>query len=388
MTVSTVGSRQSHNGNAVTVAFALPYLVLDEDDVDVYLSDVLQTLTTHYTVSGVGDAGGVTITFVTAPPTGTGNVVLVRNTLKHQTTDLVENDDMPSELMETTFDKLMLISQEVVDSVERAVRLSDSFGSTFDITFTPEASKLVGVNAANNALTMYALSDLSSSVVTSFANQLLDDSTAGEMLTTLGVTSFMQTVLDDANAAAALTTLGIELASQAEAEAGTDNTKYMTPLRVAEAISQLASAPGSLVITADDAIPARTLECDGSSLSTTTYAALFAKIGYMYGGSGANFNIPDYRGEFLRGFDNTAGTDPDAGSRTDRGDGTTGDAVGTKQTDELKAHDHDYTDYWVGTGSFGYYGTGQGATNHTTHNNPTGNETRPTNVNVMICIRY
>jgi microcystin-dependent protein len=40
-------------------------------------------------------------------------------------------------------------------------------------------------------------------------------------------------------------------------------------------------------------IPSGFLLCDGQSVSTTTYAALFAVIGYTYGGSGANFNVPD-----------------------------------------------------------------------------------------------
>ena len=51
------------------------------------------------------------------------------------------------------------------------------------------------------------------------------------------------------------------------------------------------------------------LACDGSSVSTTTYANLFAVIGYVYGGSGANFNLPDYRAMFLRGYDNGRGAD-------------------------------------------------------------------------------
>jgi microcystin-dependent protein len=42
-------------------------------------------------------------------------------------------------------------------------------------------------------------------------------------------------------------------------------------------------------------IPSGFLLCDGQSVSTTTYAALFAVIGYTYGGSGANFNVPDLR---------------------------------------------------------------------------------------------
>jgi microcystin-dependent protein len=47
--------------------------------------------------------------------------------------------------------------------------------------------------------------------------------------------------------------------------------------------------------------PAGWLFCNGQSLSTTTYAALYAVIGYTYGGSGANFNVPDLRGRSTRG---------------------------------------------------------------------------------------
>lgn len=47
--------------------------------------------------------------------------------------------------------------------------------------------------------------------------------------------------------------------------------------------------------------PAGWLFCNGQSLSTTTYAALYAVIGYTYGGSGANFNVPDLRGRSIRG---------------------------------------------------------------------------------------
>ena len=53
------------------------------------------------------------------------------------------------------------------------------------------------------------------------------------------------------------------------------------------------------------------LECNGSAVSRTTYAALFAIIGTTYGaGDGiTTFNIPDLRGEFIRGWDNGRGVD-------------------------------------------------------------------------------
>ena len=46
------------------------------------------------------------------------------------------------------------------------------------------------------------------------------------------------------------------------------------------------------------------LLCDGAELSRTDYAALFAKIGTTFGeGDGeTTFNLPDYRGYFLRGL--------------------------------------------------------------------------------------
>ncbi len=88
--------------------------------------------------------------------------------------------------------------------------------------------------------------------------------------------------------------------------------------------------------------PTGYLVCDGSAVSRTTYADLFAVLGTSYGaGDGSTtFNLPDYRGKFLRGYDNGAGNDPDAAARQDRGDGTIGDAVGTLQDDEIESHLH------------------------------------------------
>ena len=61
--------------------------------------------------------------------------------------------------------------------------------------------------------------------------------------------------------------------------------------------------------------------CDGSAVSRTEYAALFAAIGTTYGvGDGSTtFNLPDMRGEFLRGLDNMGTA---AGARGKDVDGT------------------------------------------------------------------
>jgi phage-related tail fiber protein len=66
---------------------------------------------------------------------------------------------------------------------------------------------------------------------------------------------------------------------------------------------------GSIMAYSAQTVPAGYLECDGSTLDTTQYADLFNTIAYTYGGSGASFNIPDLRGEFIRGWDNSRGID-------------------------------------------------------------------------------
>lgn len=103
---------------------------------------------------------------------------------------------------------------------------------------------------------------------------------------------------------------------------------------------------GSILMWPTGTAPTGWLLCNGQAVSRTTYAALFAIISTDYGvGDGSTtFNLPDFRGEFVRGTDNAAGNDPDAGTRTDRGDGTTGDSVGTKQASEYENHSHGVTD--------------------------------------------
>jgi len=144
------------------------------------------------------------------------------------------------------------------------------------------------------------------------------------------------------------------------------------------------------------------LEADGSAVSRATYAALFAAIGVMFGnGDGSTtFNLPDLRGRFLRGWDHGAGVDPDAASRADRGDGTTGDHVGTKQAHALEEHEHKL-DVGVDTGSdqMAYKADNVSTTLNPLPNNVVAtagahvanvsqNETRPVNIAVMWCVKY
>ena len=98
--------------------------------------------------------------------------------------------------------------------------------------------------------------------------------------------------------------------------------------------------PGTEKFWPSSVVPSGWLEEDGSSLVVATYPALFAVIGYSYGGSGLNFNLPDPRGRAITVWDHGKGLDPDASTRTDRGDGTGGDVVGSNQANQNQAHTH------------------------------------------------
>lgn len=160
-----------------------------------------------------------------------------------------------------------------------------------------------------------------------------------------------------------------------------------------QASSNAVLTAGDYVLWPKGAARPGTLMCDGSAISRAVYSTLFAEIGTRYGaGDGSTtFNIPDWRGKFPRAWDGGAGNDPDAASRTDRGDGTTGDAVGTNQADEYRSHQHSFNDSrpsGSGTDGSGFIGFVNRSDQSRTTAAAGGNETRPLNMTLMICIKY
>lgn len=89
------------------------------------------------------------------------------------------------------------------------------------------------------------------------------------------------------------------------------------------------SPAGMLAHFARNSAPTGWLKANGSAVGRVAYADLFAAIGTTFGaGDGFNtFNLPDLRGEFIRGWDDGKGVDA-------------GRVFGTWQGDELKSHKH------------------------------------------------
>ncbi len=88
---------------------------------------------------------------------------------------------------------------------------------------------------------------------------------------------------------------------------------------------------GSVFNLATTTVPSGYLECNGAAISRSTYAALFATIATTWGsGDGSStFNLPDLRGQFVRGW---------ANNKTGTGDD--GRSFASTQSDQNKSHTH------------------------------------------------
>lgn len=150
--------------------------------------------------------------------------------------------------------------------------------------------------------------------------------------------------------------------------------------------------------------PAGYLACDGSAISRTTYATLFAAISTVWGvGDGSTtFNVPDMRGAFLRG------TGSHGSENMADGNDFAGPAVGAFEDDQLQGHRQVVATRAVSGGAggltmaddgvFDTLGSATGVTTtdlntqafeaDATNGTPrTGDETRPFAAGVLYCIK-
>jgi len=424
LTVSTIANRTTQmacNGSIQNFVFSFP--IIETSDLEVILTDAdgvdtILTETTDYIVSSVNDDysdGGIVTTIATYT---TGNTItIVRNVPLLQESDFTEGMPTLYETFEDGLDRLTMITQQLSDEHSRALTAPLSEPSTTDFTLptqTDRANKYLAFDADGEPVVTSGTGE--SAVISTFAETLLDDTTAGEMRTTLELGSV--STLDVSTDGTLADNLDTEVPSEKAVKTYADTKMPKSDLLdeddmasdsatkpasqqsikayVDTSISAVSVMPvGTIMGFPTETPPAGFLECDGSSLLRATYSDLFGVISDDYGAvDGTHFNIPDYRGQFLRGWANGQTTDPDRASRTDRGDTTTGDHVGTKQACGVEEHQHSDGKAPTSGGDDNFVGP----YTHTTMDESLatqydvgsygGSETRPVNINVMWCIKY
>lgn len=145
MTVNTSNKRIEYSGNGSTTVFAYNFRILDETHLEVILVnssgvETVQTLTTHYTVAGAGDAGGGDITMATAPASGE-SLVLRRKMPFTQDIDYVSGDPFPAETHERGIDERVMEAQELVEITDRALKAPKQDSAIGDM---PAAAARIG----------------------------------------------------------------------------------------------------------------------------------------------------------------------------------------------------------------------------------------------------
>ena len=156
MTVSSTTTKVSYTGNNSTTVFAYTFKVFTESEVSVYVDNVKKTLTTHYTLSGIGATNGGNVTFTGGnTPASSTKVVLLRNLARTQLTDYVENDTFPAETHEAALDKLTFILQEIDNTLNEdifrfAESVSDAGTVTIMLDAATRASKLLAFDASGD----------------------------------------------------------------------------------------------------------------------------------------------------------------------------------------------------------------------------------------------
>lgn len=136
-------------------------------------------------------------------------------------------------------------------------------------------------------------------------------------------------------------------------------------------------------------IPAGFLLADGRSLKKSEYAELFDVIGYTYGGSGQNFNLPNFAdGKFMRSIGGNAaalGTVQQDAIRNIQGEFRIGDGTGALAENSASGVFGKGAKYNMLPNSTGY--PSYGALFDASKVVPTANENRPYNMAVVVIIK-
>ena len=198
------------------------------------------------------------------------------------------------------------------------------------------------------------------------------------------------------------TTVATDLTLTLPAADGSSGQALTTNGSGALAFATIGGVPtGAVFYFAANTAPTGFLKCNGAEVSRTTYAALFAVTSITYGaGNGTStFNLPDLRGEFIRGWDDGRGVDASRAFGSAQAEGTQllSHTHSTTVTGYAKAQASDTGSITYGAGFTQQNNDGNITSNPNTASltyttggpSPAGGaETRPRNVALLACIKF
>lgn len=185
--VSSTTPRIAYTATAGQTVFAVPFVFHDEDHLEIYVNDVLKTLSTHYTTSGAGDEVGGTITLVTGATVG-DSIVIERVLPYELTAHIPTSGDLDIPAINLLFSLSTMMLQQAVADLPRSLRQPASDADDLDALpiAATRASKYLAFDADGQPSLVLSVSSAVSA--TAFMLTLLDDTTAAAARATLGIT--------------------------------------------------------------------------------------------------------------------------------------------------------------------------------------------------------
>jgi hypothetical protein len=301
MTVSSTTVKNSYSGNSSTTVFAYSFKIFADSDLQVIIrsstgAETTKTLTTHYTVSGAGDASGGNVTFTSGNTPATGETVVIRRGVPQtQAIDYIANDPFPAESHEEGLDRATMTTQQVQEELDRSIKLSrtNTMTSTeFTVGATDRANKILAFdNSGEISVTQelgtfkgsdatvttaaYVQRDIIKSTTAAQLNNVyicVADSVVGDSLTD---TDHFELLVDavsaatSATAAASSATASASSASSASTSASTASTQASNASTSASTAStQATNASNSASAASTSASNASTSETNAASSAT------------------------------------------------------------------------------------------------------------------------
>lgn len=148
--VSDLSRRVRYTSGAGQTAFTYPFRIFEEADLKVYVDDILQTLGVAYNVTGVDNDTGGSVVFLAGLSAGQ-IVTIYSDTELNRDTDYQQNGPWGSARLNSEFDKLMVIAQELRAKLARAIRGSVLGNTVAEMPSAADrASKYLYFNASGD----------------------------------------------------------------------------------------------------------------------------------------------------------------------------------------------------------------------------------------------
>lgn len=194
MSLSTTANRVVYNGNGSATAFGFTFPIPDASYLSVIYTDTTGAQSTippsQYSVTGIGTTTGGSVTYpLTGAPIATGTKLTLVRTLPYTQGTIFSNQGgyFP-EVVESTFDKLTMMVQQLADRVGRALAgpVSDTSAPSDLPTAAQRANTILGFDASGNPIATVLTTSIVA-VSTFIQNNLLPAASASAARTALGI---------------------------------------------------------------------------------------------------------------------------------------------------------------------------------------------------------